>query len=174
MLSGIVAFHNKDGVHWNEGINRLELTCRFWRSGKARQIILMNDSDVETGMWLRKEAELRGVPESAILVLGPLRNTMDEANALRDLTRKREVSSFALVTSGFHMRRDMYAFRLCGLDPFPCPADSMNGPSNNISPQDFFPSAGSMRKTEIIWREVLGIFFYFFRFGLTPSSFSMK
>lgn len=168
VLSGIVVQRGSQGFYWNEGVNRFDVGCQIWRHGRTQRIILMNDLNSQAGRWLRNEAESRGIPANRISVLGPVRNTMEEARLLRVFGEKNGLRSLALVTSGFHMRRAMYAFSIQGLHPFPVPADSRVSSPSRISPADFFPAASALQDTETVFRELLGMAFYALYFLIGP------
>lgn len=168
VLSGVAIQLDSQNFQWNDGVNRFEAACRIWKHGKAGKIIFMNDLGPQAGNWLKNEAESRGVSANGIIILGPVRNTMEEARLLKTFGKNEGLGSFALVTSGFHMRRAMYAFSLQGLHPIPVPADSKVRSPSGITPLDFFPTASALRDTETVLRELLGMVFYALYFLFDP------
>jgi uncharacterized SAM-binding protein YcdF (DUF218 family) len=65
---------------------------------------------------------------------------------------------FILVTSAYHMPRAMKSFRKAGLKPVAYPVDSMI--QGNYSWNDWLPSAESLWKVQVGFREYIALVFY--------------
>ena len=64
---------------------------------------------------------------------------------------------FYLVTSASHMRRALALFRKAGTNPLPAPAHFITQGNRGLSPGDFLPSAGGLRRAEAAAYEYLGL-----------------
>ena len=64
---------------------------------------------------------------------------------------------FFLVTSASHMPRAVALFRKAGTNPLPAPTHFLAQESRGISPSDFFPGAGGLRRAEASVYEYLGL-----------------
>ncbi len=58
-----------------------------------------------------------------------------------------------LVTSAYHMRRAVAAFRRAGLAVLPCPAGVRTWPGKRHGPEDFHPDGSSLRRSSAAIRE---------------------
>ena len=122
--------------------------------GKVRP----DDRAVETGLAMRDLLLTLGVPAGRILTETGSRNTHEEAVAVAALLARLEIARVVIVTSDFHMRRSLGAFRAAGIhgipaivrDPFP--------------PETFWdwilPGQDAMWRSNLMAHEVLGIAYY--------------
>lgn len=101
-----------------------------------------------------------GVPGERIRVDATSRNTHENAVESKNILAKEKVdSSFALVTSAFHMRRAVGCFQKVDLNPIPYPVDFRNhlGKYNLFL---FIPRAGNLEKSTLAIREYVGLITY--------------
>ncbi|GKX56125.1 membrane protein [Leminorella grimontii] len=98
-------------------------------------------------------AESLGVAKQDIIVLDRAKDTIEESQAVAELTNDRP---FLLVTSANHLPRAMQIFQNAGLHPIPAPANQMAtlGPLNPW--EKAFPSALYLSHSERVWYETLG------------------
>ena len=64
---------------------------------------------------------------------------------------------FFLVTSASHMPRALALFRKAGANPIPAPTHFLVQESGGLSPGDFFPGSGGLRRAETVAYEYLGL-----------------
>ena len=64
---------------------------------------------------------------------------------------------FYLVTSASHMPRALALFRKAGTNPLPAPTHFVMQANRSLSPSDFFPSSGGLRRAEVATYEYLGL-----------------
>jgi uncharacterized SAM-binding protein YcdF (DUF218 family) len=100
-----------------------------------------------------------GVPPAAIASTPPVRNTAEEAMAIRRLLPG-AASRVLLVTSAFHMRRAQRLFERQGITVLPFPVDfkarASWGGSVVRDPLMWMPTAGGLEDSSRALRELLG------------------
>jgi uncharacterized SAM-binding protein YcdF (DUF218 family) len=64
---------------------------------------------------------------------------------------------FLLVTSASHMPRAVALFRKAGTNPTPAPTHFLVQKNHGLSPSDFFPGSGGLRRAETATYEYLGL-----------------
>lgn len=97
---------------------------------------------------------LLGVAEQDIIVENTSRDTKDEARNIRPIVGD---APFALVASASHMPRALAIFQKQGMNPVPAPTDYQEGLSSVLTPESFYPSAGSLSRSETAVYEYLGM-----------------
>ncbi|MCR4320352.1 MAG: YdcF family protein [Candidatus Brocadiaceae bacterium] len=100
-------------------------------------------------------AKAIGVNQEDLILETDSKDTEDEARLIKPIVGN---DKFILVTSASHMPRSMGMFRKLGMYPIAAPTDYMVKERQGISPSDFFPNSGSLRKAEGVIHEYLGIF----------------
>jgi uncharacterized SAM-binding protein YcdF (DUF218 family) len=122
--------------------------------GKVRP----DDRAIETGLAMRDLLLMLGVPAGRVLTETSSRNTHEEALAVAALLTRLKIGRAVIVTSDFHMRRTLGAFRAAGIhgipaivrDPFP--------------PETFWewivPGPDALWRSDLMAHEVLGIAYY--------------
>jgi len=100
-------------------------------------------------------AKAVGVKQEDLILESESKDTIDEARLIKSIVGN---DAFILVTSASHMPRSMGMFKKLGMHPIAAPTDYMVKKSQGISPSDFFPDSGSLRKAEGVIHEYLGIF----------------
>jgi uncharacterized SAM-binding protein YcdF (DUF218 family) len=145
---------------------RLEGGIQLWQRHKAALLVFTggripweNQPEVE-GVLAQRVAEARGVPGDQILITTEVGNTADESRAVATMMRQRGWGKIILVTSSGHMPRAARLFRKAGVDFMPFAVDHHADPYDHLTPIDFLPTAGSLRTTEQVLRELYGIGFY--------------
>ena len=100
-------------------------------------------------------AKAVGVKQEDLILESESRDTIDEARIIKSIVGN---DKFILVTSASHMPRSMGMFKKLGMQPIPAPTGYSIVRSQRISPGDFFPSSGGLRRAEGVIYEYLGIF----------------
>jgi uncharacterized SAM-binding protein YcdF (DUF218 family) len=71
-------------------------------------------------------ARALGVSDAAFLMVGGVRTTREEVQALGPVFRTRNVRRVLLVTDAFHMQRARRLFSRAGVEAFPAPSDDVS------------------------------------------------
>jgi uncharacterized SAM-binding protein YcdF (DUF218 family) len=109
------------------------------------------------GDYLKKYAQLLGVPAQNIIVTPDVQNTEQEASAVSEILKSRR--DIILVTSAFHMARAKANFERKGFRVAEYPVDFRVG-EGDINLMDFLPHASSLGQTDLAIRELAGRAFY--------------
>ena len=113
-----------------------------------------------------KEAISMGVPKENLFTTYPVKNTLQEARAIKKLLHNEipfSQKKIILVTSAFHMKRAKKVFENEGIRVQPYPVDFKN---NKISfslfrnPLKWIPSSHSLNKSSEAIREIIGRIIY--------------
>ena len=97
-----------------------------------------------------------GIDKNDILLDTKSMDTKDHARFIHKMIGNEK---FILVTSALHMPRSVSIFHKFGMQPIPAPTDYMlKERRGGISPDMFFPSAGSLGKAQRAIHEYLGLF----------------
>jgi uncharacterized SAM-binding protein YcdF (DUF218 family) len=100
-----------------------------------------------------------GVNESDLMVEDGSRTTFENAVESRKLLETRGIQKIVLVTDAVHMVRAAGCFRRQGLDIVPA-ACHHQATYYTFGTEDLIPSAGSLRSSERVWHEWVGILWY--------------
>jgi len=113
------------------------------------------------GVFLKKTALTYGISEDRILVTKPVRNTSEEAMAVKELLEYQfgPQPKIILVTSAFHMERAKALFNQYGFIVTPYPVDFKTDISD-LTPMSFMPSAYALKDVEFALRELMGRLYY--------------
>ena len=101
-----------------------------------------------------------GIPYDHIFVSSLVTNTADEALAVKKMALGNKI---ILVTSAFHMPRAQMLFENEGLEVVPYPVDFKSLTTDSVTFMDYLPNAGSLAKTEMGMRELIGRLFYWLK-----------
>ena len=101
-----------------------------------------------------------GVQERQILLESRSRDTMENATCSLEILRQRGFTRPLLVTSAYHMRRSVEAFKLAGIAVTPVPAQFSTGGNLPRIWADVLPGSGALHDSATALREYLGLFFY--------------
>jgi uncharacterized SAM-binding protein YcdF (DUF218 family) len=110
----------REGRIGSEALGRLLAGLQLRRSLSARLLVLTSIHRIRRGDTLSSEPDQRAViarldPDAVLHVVGPVRNTHDEAVAVTGLARQRGWRRLAVVTSPLHTRRACATFERQGL-----------------------------------------------------------
>ncbi len=113
-----------------------------------------------------KEAISMGLPKEHLLTTYPVKNTLQEAKAIKKLLNN-EIpliqKKIILVTSAFHMKRAKKVFEGEGISVQPYPVDFKNNKNLFYSfrnPVHWMPSSSSLNKSSKAIREIIGRIIY--------------
>ena len=144
------------------------------KAGKAQKLVFTKgkmpwDKLKNTeGDILKKIALENNIPNEKILLTSFVKNTEDEAKAVKKLIKPR--NKIILVTSAYHMFRAKKIFEKEGFSVIPYKVDFKVYNNQNINIIDFLPTANTLGVTETGIREVIGRIFYFIKEKFTRSS----
>jgi uncharacterized SAM-binding protein YcdF (DUF218 family) len=136
----------------------------LFKAGKAQKLVFTGgkmpwDKVKKTeGEVLREYAISNGIPSENIFVTKDVKNTADEAVAVKELINPSK--RIILVTSAYHMYRAQRLFEQQGFDVIPYKVDYKAGGNSTVTIMDILPSAGNLELTETGIRELLGRIFY--------------
>ncbi|MGA9532404.1 MAG: YdcF family protein [Anaerolineales bacterium] len=104
------------------------------------------------------------VPAQRIIIESRSSDTHEQAVLLKPMLSSRGIESFVLVTSPTHMRRAMLAFEAAGMDPIASVAPNRSEASaGQRQTPSLVPNMGSLQRSIVAGREVLGLIYYWFR-----------
>ena len=143
----------------DESLVRLIEAIRLYKELPGCKLILSGGrcydtvSEAET---MARVAEAIGVNREGLILETGSRDTKDQAKNIRSIVGS---DNFILVTSASHMPRTIALFKKLGMDPIPAPAGHRVKQSSGIiiSPRDFYPNPGALRKAERAVYEYMGI-----------------
>jgi uncharacterized SAM-binding protein YcdF (DUF218 family) len=122
--------------------------------GKVHQ----DDIAPATGLAMSRLLHQLGVPLERIVTQTVSRNTHEESVAVASLLPKLEVDHLIVVTSDFHMRRTLGAFRAAGIHGIPA---VVRDPFPPRSYRDWIvPSEAGLLSTNLFMHEALGVAYY--------------
>jgi uncharacterized SAM-binding protein YcdF (DUF218 family) len=101
-----------------------------------------------------------GVPDNMVLLEARSRDTMENGRYTKEIIDRHGLRQPLLVTSAYHMRRSMEAFRRAGITATPLPAQFCTGAKLPPITTDYLPSAGAFNASTKALREYLGLLFY--------------
>ena len=103
-----------------------------------------------------------GIPSDRILIERESANTHDQALNIPPILARYDIERFVLITSPNHMRRADLSFRAASTQHLTssAPAQSDTKPPLGWSP---FPSAEALDTNRSVFREIVGLFYYFLR-----------
>ena len=154
---------NKYNVEWGDA-DRFFGGLKLYKEKKSKQIIFTggkmpyNLTKLSEGDILKKYAIEFGINAEDILVTKDALNTFEESEAVRELLG--ENKRIILVTSAFHMKRAKKIFQQKGFNVTAYKVDYKTAPIVKVNFINLIPSASSLCKTEIGFREILGRFYY--------------
>lgn len=110
----------REGRIGSEALGRLLAGLELRRRLSARHLVLTSVHRIRRADTLSSEGDQRALiarfdPEAVLHVIGPVRNTHDEAVAVTGLARQRGWRRLAVVTSPLHTRRACATFERQGL-----------------------------------------------------------
>ncbi len=136
---------------------RLAEGVRLYKMTANSRLILSGGNvfdDKPEAETMRAIAKIMGVDDDAIILDSHSLDTQDQALNIKVLAGD---DDFILVTSASHMPRSMALFNRQGMSPIPAPANHAVRQKDELSPDDYFPNAHALRKSEKMIHEYLGI-----------------
>jgi uncharacterized SAM-binding protein YcdF (DUF218 family) len=103
-----------------------------------------------------------GVEENQVILESQSRDTQENALNCSEIVRKRGFRFPLLVTSAYHMRRSIQAFKKVGMPVTPLPAQFLAGRTLPFLWADYLPRADALLHSATAMREYLGLLFYRF------------
>lgn len=162
---GIGDLRGSSGVlDFGEAVDRIFQGGKLYLAGKAPLILVSGggaaDDEVEADVMASILGDL-GVPQEVILRESKSRSTRQNALQAKVLLEQRGIKRVLLVTSAFHMRRALAAFREVGLEPIAAATDYRYEDTPSEYPiLDWLPDAEALYRTTVALREHLGLLVY--------------
>ncbi len=101
-----------------------------------------------------------GVPEKDVFMDTRSRNTYENALAVKMMCEKIVCKQIILITSAYHMKRAVFAFRHAGLtDVVPAPTDYKTD-RTCYGPMNYMPGMGALSNTYRALHEYIGMLYY--------------
>jgi uncharacterized SAM-binding protein YcdF (DUF218 family) len=116
--------------------------------------LVLSGGPPASAQTMQKIASSMGIKEQDILLEEHSRNTEEEARYIKPIVG---ATPFLLVTSASHMPRAMGLFRKLGMQPIAAPTDYLAKRGGPISPDQYYPGAGSLGEAERAVYEYLGM-----------------
>ena len=168
VLSGMLSLHEIDGEEYVEWGNpdRFFGGIALMKAGKATNLIFTGakmpwgKSRRTEGAVLTDHAIQYGIPSDRVFVSDLVANTANEATAVKKMALGNKI---ILVTSAFHMPRAQRLFENEGLEVVPYPVDFKSLTEDSLTFMDYLPNAGSLAKTELGLRELMGRLYYWLK-----------
>ena len=166
VLSGmlkLVELDNKKIIYeFNESVDRFEAGIQLMKMGKSSKIIFTRgylpwSIGIPEGDHLKKIAIERGINKENILLTGIVKNTEEEAMAIKKLIKTEE--KIALVTSSFHMPRALKLFLDNGIKVIPVSVDQ-RASNQKLSSLLTVPPSTALKQNSLVVRELLGRIYY--------------
>jgi len=165
VLSGMLTTHLQDQMpHWEWGdADRFWAGVALMRADRAPTLVFTGgrlpwSATTETeGQVLRGFAERTGVAADRVMVSAEAANTAQEAGAVRRALP--QAKRVLLVTSAFHMPRAQRLFEAQGFEVEAWPVDYRQK-HDAFTPMDLLPQAEDLKRTSMMWRELLGRWYY--------------
>ncbi len=170
MCGGVLAPSSNDFT----GANYSDTVDRFLKSVEVARkldlpLVLGGGESGGKGSSLESEYEKKwlrswGLTQLRVLDLGCCQTTREEAVAAAELARRNGWRKIVLVTSAFHMRRALGAFRETGLIVMPAACDFHGASSNQGSVAGrLLPSSDGAQEVRLLASEEAGWFYYRWR-----------
>jgi uncharacterized SAM-binding protein YcdF (DUF218 family) len=168
VLNGMLSLHEMDGkeyVEWGDP-DRFFGGIALMKAGKATNLIFTGakmpwgKSSRTEGAVLTDHAIQFGIPSDRVYVSDLVANTANEATAVKKMALGNKI---ILVTSAFHMLRAQRLFENEGLEVVPYPVDFKSLTKDSLTFMDYLPNAGSLAKTELGLRELMGRLYYWLK-----------
>lgn len=159
LLGGVVeedAMKSSGQVAFNDNVERLIVTHRLLRDGKARVAIVSGETP-EADV-LARQLEDWGIEANRVILEPRARNTRENAVFSQDIARARGFDRVLVVTSAFHMPRSVECFAAVGMKVDTLAVDYRA--RRKVPVGEWIPRAGSLALTTMIVREMAGRWIY--------------
>lgn len=166
LLGGVVDHEGTSGgggPSYNENVERLLVTFELLRDGKASKVIVTGGrgwegDPVNEARVLASQLERWGIARERILLEDRAVNTRENALYSQAIAKKGRMKELVVVTSAFHMRRALEAFRAVGLRVDALPVDYRA--YREKAGVSSLPRARHLERSESALREVFGRWVY--------------
>lgn len=167
LSGGTVQYDPVESVYaWLGSDARILEAIRLFKASKSKFFIITGATPDYSGP-LQSEAESMhklalewGIPEENIVVEPKAQNTAEHAVELRPIFFEKNISSFYLVTSAYHMMRAVGVFEKAGYHPVPFPVGKIYGRSGSWFNFEYYTIQ------ELALKEWVGLLAYKFRGAL--------
>ena len=159
LLGGVVEdepMKSSGQIAFNDNVERLIVTHRLLRDGKARVVIASGETP-EADVLAMQLADW-GIAKDRIIVEGRARNTHENAVFSQAIARARGFERVLIVTSAFHMPRAVECFAAVGMKVDTLSVDYRGRPRVPLG--EWIPRAGSLALTTMVTREAAGRVIY--------------
>jgi uncharacterized SAM-binding protein YcdF (DUF218 family) len=159
LLGGVVeedAMRSSGQIAFNENVERLIVTHRLLRDGKARVAIVSGETPEADA--LAKQLEDWGIAKDRIILEPRARNTRENAVFSQEIARARGFERVLIVTSAFHMPRAAECFAAVAMKVDTLSVDYRA--SRKIPFGEWIPRARSLALSTMLIREMAGRFIY--------------
>ncbi len=153
------------GLLRGEAATRLAEARRLFESvGRRVPIVISGGPDPEADSGSASSAIMRdwlltwNVPPSLVVTEERSRDTFESAMAVKTISDACGWRRPALVTSAWHLRRSLLAFRAAGLSAVPVPADMLG--EHPLGLRAWVPAADVGKSVRTLLREYLGLGIY--------------
>jgi uncharacterized SAM-binding protein YcdF (DUF218 family) len=166
VLSGMLEINevgDSTYVEWGDP-DRFFGGIALFKAGKAQRLIFTggkmpwNKAKKTEGEVLKEYAISNGIPSDKILVTKDVKNTADEAVAVKELLSPNK--KIILVTSAYHMYRAKRLFEGEGFIVIPYKVDYKASRNTEIIIMDFLSDVESLKLTETGIKEIIGRIYY--------------
>ena len=140
-----------------EALSRIAEGVRLMRKIRGSRLIVSGGAPLNRTASAVGYADFAvefGVDENAIIKLDKSLDTADEAHSVAAVVGS---SPFLLVTSAYHMPRAMRLMQRAGTHPIAAPTGQLAPYPSSFGVRGWFPSSGSLRKTEYAIHEYIGL-----------------
>ena len=170
VLSGMVRVVNSNfglAYEWTDASDRIFAGIDLMRLDKAPILVLTRGKvpwsfGIPEGDFLSSIAQKFGVKKNQIRLTQKVENTESEAKEVGRLIQSNG-QKILLVTSAFHMLRAKKAFEKEGFIVICFPVDFRKS-EQSLTPMSFIPSSGALLETSLFLREIIGRFYYTFKY----------
>lgn len=164
-----------DRPQFTDGVDRLLVAMELFRAGRVQYIVLTGRSSMINHRGSAESEDLKrylimqGFPADRILIDAQSRNTAENFLYGLQVAEKKNLRTFYLITSAFHMYRAVHTFEKLRAEHFsdslvmhPFPVDYR---SDRIVSgiEAFVPAAHSAYKSSLAIKEFIGLFAYAFK-----------
>lgn len=159
LLGGVVderAMNTSHQISYNDNVERLIVTHRLVRDGKAR-VVIVSGITPEAEV-LAQQLEDWGIAKDRIILEARSRNTRENAVYSQEIARSRGFERVLVVTSAFHMARAAECFAAVDMKVDTLSVDYRASPSIPLG--EWIPRAGSLGLTTMVLREMGGRVIY--------------
>jgi uncharacterized SAM-binding protein YcdF (DUF218 family) len=160
LLGGVVddnAMRTSHQISFNDNVERLIVTHRLLREGKARVVIASGENpEAEV---LGRQIEDWGISRDRIIVEGRARNTHENAVFSQEIARARGFERVLIVTSAFHMQRAAECFAAVGMKVDTLSVDYRAHQKWPVA-EWIIPRVGELSLSTTVVREVSGRLIY--------------